>query len=73
MGKSKKIGLTGGIASGKTTVSNYFEKIGTQVIDADVISHAVTEPDGSAFKEIISSFGSEILDQPLPWTGRHRK
>ena len=63
MTKCKKIGLTGGIASGKTTVSDCFKKLGTQVIDADVISHEVTEPSGSAFEEILSEFGSEILDE----------
>ena len=62
IGKSLKIGLTGGIASGKTTVSDYFKRIGIPVIDADVISHEVTKPNGSAFEEIISSFGSNILD-----------
>ncbi len=63
MDESKKIGLTGGIASGKTTVSDCFKNIGTQVIDADEISHDVTKPDGSAFKDIISSFGPDILDE----------
>ena len=63
MAKCKKIGLTGGIASGKTTVSDCFKKLGTKVIDADVISHEVTEPGGSAFEEILSEFGSEILDE----------
>ncbi|MBQ09062.1 MAG: dephospho-CoA kinase [Gammaproteobacteria bacterium] len=63
MSKSIKIGLTGGIASGKSTVSDCFKKIGTQIIDADVISHEVAEPNGSAFNEILSSFGSDILDE----------
>ena len=63
MTKCKKIGLTGGIASGKTTVSDCFKKLGTQVIDADIISHELTEPSGSAFEEILSEFGSEILDE----------
>ena len=63
MTKCKKIGLTGGIASGKTTVSDCFKKLGTQVIDADIISHEVTEPSGPAFEEILSEFGSEILDE----------
>ncbi len=63
MSKSIKIGLTGGIASGKTTVSNFFKQFGTGVIDADVISHQVTKPDGTAFQEIISSFGSSVLDE----------
>ena len=63
MSKSIKIGLTGGIASGKTTVSDFFKQFGTKVIDADVISHQVTKPDGTAFQEIISSFGSSVLDE----------
>ena len=63
MAKCKKIGLTGGVASGKTTVSDCFKKLGVQVIDADVISHEVTEPSGSAFQKILSEFGSEILDE----------
>ena len=63
MTKCKKIGLTGGVASGKTTVSDCFKKLGTQVIDADVISHEITKPSGSAFEEILSEFGSEILDE----------
>jgi dephospho-CoA kinase len=63
MGKSLKIGLTGGIASGKTTISDYFKALGIPIIDADVISHEVTKPNGSAFEEIISSFGSNILDK----------
>ncbi len=63
MSKSIKIGLTGGVASGKTTVSNFFKQFGIEVIDADVISHQVTKPDGTAFQEIISSFGSSFLDE----------
>jgi len=63
MTKCKKIGLTGGIASGKTTVSDCFKKLGTQVIDADIISHEVSGPSGSAFEVILSEFGSEILDE----------
>ena len=63
MSKSIKIGLTGGIASGKTTVSDFFKQFGTKVIDADVITHQVTKPDGTAFQEIISSFGSSVLDE----------
>ena len=63
MSKSIKIGLTGGIASGKTIVSDFFKQFGTKVIDADVISHQVTRPDGTAFQEIISSFGSSVLDE----------
>ena len=55
MTQTKKIGLTGGIASGKTTVSDCFKNIGIQIIDADDISHEITEPNGSAFNEVIES------------------
>ena len=63
MTQTKKIGLTGGIASGKTTVSDCFKNIGIQIIDADDISHKITEPNGSAFNEIIESFGINIIDK----------
>ncbi|NOZ10657.1 MAG: dephospho-CoA kinase [Gammaproteobacteria bacterium] len=56
-----KIGLTGGIASGKTTVANLFHELGVPVIDADEISHRITEPGHRAYSEIITQFGDEIL------------
>jgi len=56
-----KIGLTGGIASGKTTVSNLFAQLGVPIIDADVISHSLTEPGTTAFKLIVQTFGVKIL------------
>ncbi len=57
-----KIGLTGGIASGKTTVSKHFAKLGVPVIDADVIAHALVEPGQPALEQIIQTFGSEIIN-----------
>jgi len=57
-----KIGLTGGIASGKTTVSKHFAKLGVPVIDADVIAHALVEPGQPALEHIIQTFGSEIIN-----------
>ena len=61
------IGLTGGIASGKTTVSRLFEKYGVPVIDADTISHQLTQPNTSAYEKIVEHFGQSILhdDQTL--------
>ena len=56
------IGLTGGIASGKTTVSNMFVKLGAHLIDADVIARDVVKPDKPAWKEIVSAFGESVLD-----------
>ena len=57
-----KIGLTGGIGSGKTTVAMLFEKRGVPIIDADQISHALTEPGMPGLERIVASFGTEVLD-----------
>ncbi len=66
--KKKKlvVGLTGGIASGKTAASRCFEKLGVPVIDADVIAREVVEPGSRALEEIVEQFGREVLDD----TGR---
>jgi len=56
------VGLTGGIASGKTTVSNLFAAQGVPVIDADEISHALTQRGHPVLKEIVAYFGQEIID-----------
>ena len=58
-----KVGLTGGIASGKTTVSNLFVKLGVPVVDADVIAHALVEPGQAALKQIIQTFGSSLINK----------
>ena len=57
-----RVGLTGGIASGKTTVAGMLRDLGTPVIDADLLSHRLLEPDGAAFEEVCRSFGARILD-----------
>lgn len=56
------IGLTGGIGTGKSTVANIFKNFGVPVIDADEISHQITQKNGIAFAPIISHFGKDILD-----------
>ncbi|WP_078391910.1 dephospho-CoA kinase [Shouchella patagoniensis] len=56
-----KIGLTGGIASGKSLASKYLMDKGVPVIDADVISRQVVEPGELALNQIIQAFGREIL------------
>ncbi|WP_054703948.1 dephospho-CoA kinase [Bacillus sp. JCM 19041] len=56
-----KIGLTGGIASGKSLASTYLKEKGVPVIDADVISRQVVEPGEPALGQIIHAFGREIL------------
>lgn len=56
-----KLGLTGGIGSGKSTVAALLSKHGAFVIDADAISRAATAPQGAAIKPIEIQFGSTLL------------
>ena len=60
---SYKVGLTGGIGSGKSTVANAFSNLGVTVFSADAISHALTQKGESAYLEIIKQFGTGILLQ----------
>lgn len=57
------VGLTGGIASGKTTVARILEELGAVVIDADLISKELVKPGMPAWQEIISSFGRGIINE----------
>ncbi|MEY3219815.1 MAG: hypothetical protein RIT27_1172 [Pseudomonadota bacterium] len=56
------VGLTGGIASGKTTVANLFQKLGVPIVDADVISRELVVPKMPAWKMIVERFGKNILE-----------
>lgn len=58
-----KIGLTGGIACGKTTITKEFSKLGAPVIDADIITRELMRPDTELSKKIIEHFGTTILDK----------
>lgn len=55
------IGLTGGIASGKTTATDAFRALGVPVIDADEISHVLTAAQGKALPEIALEFGADVI------------
>ena len=55
------IGLTGGIATGKSTVSNYFQKLGITIVDADAIAKQVVAPNSYSLKKIKAHFGSQIV------------
>jgi dephospho-CoA kinase len=55
------VGLTGGIGSGKTAVSDRFAALGIEVVDADIASRAVVEPGSEALDKIAEHFGPEIL------------
>ncbi|MEH6888663.1 dephospho-CoA kinase [Bacillus sp. JJ864] len=57
------IGLTGGIASGKSTVSKMFQGFHIPVIDADIIAREVVEPGKEAYNEIVKAFGKEVLEE----------
>lgn len=59
----KIIGLTGGIASGKSTVTNIVKSMGFNVIDADKISREVVEVGKPAYFEIVKHFGRDIVDE----------
>ena len=57
----KLIGLTGGIASGKSAVSAILRRLGAQVIDADALAREVVEPHQPAWNEIVQTFGNDVL------------
>ena len=57
------VGLTGGIASGKSLVSKLLKELGAYIIDADEIAHEVIQPGGPAYQEILQQFGEEILSK----------
>ncbi|MDD4366456.1 MAG: dephospho-CoA kinase [Eubacteriales bacterium] len=58
----KKVGLTGGIGSGKSTVSAYMEKRGIPVIDADKIAREIVKKGSPVLKELSEAFGHDIID-----------
>ena len=60
---AKIIGITGGIASGKSTVTDFLRKQGYQVIDADQVVHELQEPGGRLYQALLSTFGSAILQE----------
>ena len=57
----KRIGLTGGIGSGKSTLGQMLQERGYPLINADEISHALTAPHGAAIEPLRASFGSEFI------------
>lgn len=57
----KKIGITGGIGSGKTAVTDYLEELGYTVLDADLMSRALTAPGGKGIPYIRKNFGDQFI------------
>lgn len=58
---TKVIGLTGGIGSGKSTVSQYLKELGAVIIDADKVGHEAFQPATEAWREVVATFGRDIL------------
>lgn len=56
-----RLGLTGGIASGKSVVGEMFVKLGAQLIQSDAVSHALMQPGCTVYEEVVRRFGREIL------------
>ncbi len=59
----KTIGLTGGIGSGKSTVSKILATLGAHIIDADIVGHEIYLPGKTAWKEVTEAFGQGIVAQ----------
>ena len=59
------IGLTGGIGTGKTSVSNILSSLGASMINADKIGHKIYEPNSEGWMEVVNTFGKEILNENL--------
>lgn len=57
----KVIGLTGGIGSGKSTVSGYLAELGAVIIDADKVGHEAFKPHTAAWHDVVEAFGNEVL------------
>ena len=55
------VGLTGGIASGKSTVASMLERLGAEIIDADIIAREVVEPGTDGLSKVVAAFGESVL------------
>ncbi len=60
--KSRLIGLTGGIGSGKSTVAAMLQKLGASIVDADAVSRSTTAAHGEAIAAICAAFGNDFVD-----------
>lgn len=56
-----RVGLTGGIASGKSTVSTLFADLGVTVIDADIIARELSQPGTTQYQKIVEQFGNHYV------------
>jgi dephospho-CoA kinase len=56
-----RVGLTGGLGSGKSTVAGYLRELGAEVIEADELGRALMEPGQQVYAEIVNAFGPEVV------------
>jgi dephospho-CoA kinase len=56
-----RVGLTGGLGSGKSTVADYLRELGAEVIEADELGRALMEPGRQVYAEIVNAFGPEVV------------
>jgi dephospho-CoA kinase len=61
-GKTPFLGVTGGIGSGKSSVAEMLSKSGAWIVDADLIAHQITSPNGIAIEAISKTFGNEFIN-----------
>ena len=59
----RNIGITGGIASGKSTVTNFLRQKGFQVVDADALVHQLQKPGGRLYQVLVQHFGQDIVSE----------
>ena len=65
--KQRRIGLTGGIASGKSTIANYIKKYrDIPILDADQYSKELIKPKSNCYKKVLAYFGNQIIDENSP-------
>jgi len=57
-----RVGLTGGLGSGKSTVAGFLRELGAEVIEADALGRALMEPGQAVYGEIVRVFGPEVVD-----------
>ncbi|MCS6914666.1 MAG: dephospho-CoA kinase, partial [Myxococcota bacterium] len=55
------VGLTGGLASGKSTVASLLRALGAEVVDADEVAREVAQPGRPAYRQIVATFGPEVV------------
>lgn len=56
-----RVGLTGGLGSGKSTVAGFLRELGAQVVEADALGRQMMEPGERVYGEIVRAFGSEVV------------